>query len=504
MAARHDLCGCKKMNNLVARIRNCTRSARVIATWMVLFVVQSLTSAAIPQESATNPERRQAVDATNRRFLSALAAYKAEQYAAAQHELEPLVKSAPTSFEVNELLGLVYVAQGKQSEANRFLAKAVQLKPSVAEARTALATNLLALHRADDAELQFRRVVQMGPQSYDANHNLGEFYIETGRIGSAIPFLKHAQEINPSAYNNGYDLALALEQTDRFDDARQQLQKLISLRDSAELHSILGEVEEKSRNYVASAAQYEQAARMEPSEQNILNWGAELLLHQTFTPAIEVFKAGTQRFPQSAQLRNGLGIAFYGAGQIDDAVRAFFQASDLAPSNPLPLTFLGKACDGSSPDLAAQIRSRLQSLMNHDSQSAELSDDLAVCLWRGNAIDSRPELASQIESLLRHALTLDPNYADAYFRLGNLYAEQHRYEVAIAQYDRALQLGASSANIHYRLGQALARSGNDTRAQGEFATFERLRKSESDETNQEQDQIQQFVYTIRKSDTEQQ
>jgi len=489
------------MRNMIGRS---TRLARVIGMLTALFWVPALTSAAIPQERAANPQGRQIDDATNRRFLSALDAYKAEQYPVAQHQLESLVKSAPTSFEVNELLGLVYVAQGKQSEANRFLAKAVQLKPSVAEARTALATNLLSLHRADDAELQFKKVVQMDPQSYDANHNLGEFYVETGKIGSAIPFLKHAQEISPSAYNNGYDLALALEQTERFDEAREQLQKLITLQDSAELHSLLGEVEEKSRNYVASAAQYEQAARMEPSEQNILNWGAELLLHQTFVPAIEVFKAGTQRFPQSAQLHNGLGIAFYGAGQIDDAVHAFFQSSDLAPSNPLPLTFLGKACEAASADLAAQIRSRLQSLMSHDSQSAELSDDLAACLWKKGPIDSRPELAGQIESLLRHALALDPNYSDAYFRLGNLYAEQHRYEDAIAQYDRALQLGASSANIHYRLGQALARSGNSTRAQEELATFERLRKSESDATNQEQSQIQQFVYTIRKSDSEQQ
>lgn len=491
------------MWNVVGRFRTSTRLALVIGSWVALFAAQSLTSAAIPQESAANPERRQAEDETKRRFLSALAAYKAEQYAEARRELEPLVKSVPTSFEVNELLGLVYVAQGKQPEASRFLAKAVQLKPGVAEARTALATNLLALHRVDDAELQFKKVVQMEPHSYDANHNLGEFYIEVGKIGSAISFLKYAQEIDPSAYNNGYDLALALEQTERFNEARQQLQKLIALRNSAELHSLLGEVEEKSRNYVGSATQYEQAARMEPSEQNILNWGAELLLHQTFTPAIEVFKAGTQRFPQSAQLQNGLGISFYGAGQIDDAARAFFQASDLSPSNPLPLTFLGKACDGASPDTAAQIRSRLQGFADRGSQSAELSDDLAACLWRDGPIASKPELAGQIESLLKHALTLDPNYADAYLRLGNLYAEQHRYQDAIVQYDRALQFGASSANIHYRLGQALARSGNDTRAQQEFATFERLRKSESDATNQEQSQIQQFVYTIRKSDSEQ-
>lgn len=455
--------------------------------------------AAQPQAS----DRERTESETKREFLSALAAYKARQYAPAQRELEFLVKSAPSSFEVNELLGLVYVAQGKQNEANPFLAKAVQLRPTVAEARTALGTNLLTLGRVEQAERQFKRVVQMEPQSYDANHNLGEFYIQGGKLREAIPFLKRAQEITPSAYNNGFDLALALEQTGQFNEASEHLHKLINLHDSAELHSLLGEIEEKSRNYLSSAAQYEQAARMDPSEQNILNWGAELLLHQTFAAAIEVFRAGTVRFPQSAQLYNGLGIALYGAGEMDEAVRAYFRASDLAPSDPLPLTFVGKTCDGASSDLAAQIRSRLQTFLSHDATSAELNYDLAICLERGNPSHSNPQLSSQIESILKHSLTINPDYADAYFQLGNLYSERHSYEEAIVQYERALKVNANSANFHYRLGQALARAGNSARAQEEFTIFDRLRKTDTDATNKQQNQIQQFVYTIRKLDSNQ-
>lgn len=469
--------------------------------WPFLVQVPAWSSPA--SQNMPTTEHRQTKTRAKDGFLLALKAYKTQQYAAAQRELEPLVKSAPSSFEANELLGLVYVAQEKQQEANPFLAKAVQLNPKAAEARTRLATNLLALGRVDDAEIQFKKVLQIEPQSYDANHNLGEFYIQTGKLRDAIPFLKRAQEIDPSAYNNGYDLALAQEQTGQFKKASEQLQKLISLHDSAELHSLLGEVEEKSRNYLASAAQYDQAARMDPSEQNILNWGAELLLHQTFAAAIEVFKAGTVHFPQSAQLNNGLGIALYGAGQTDDAVRAYFRASDLVPSDPLPLMFLGKVCDSASPDLAAQIRSRLQSFLAHDFKSAELNYDLAVCLWRGNSVDSNPELATQIESLLKHSLVLDPNYADAYFQLGNLYSERHSYEEAIANYEHAIKVNPHSANFHYRFGQALARAGNSARAQEEFAIFDGLRKSESDATTKKQNEIQQFVYTIRKSDPSQ-
>jgi tetratricopeptide (TPR) repeat protein len=493
-----------EMYNVVPKFRALIRSTAVSGLLLLFLLAQPWAFATTAQHNTEHSGHDQEARGMSPQFLSALKAYRAQDYMTAQRQLEALVKSTPNSFEINELLGLVYVAQGKPHDANQFLAKAVKLRPKVAAARTALATNQLALHQEDQSEIQFKKVAQLEPKSYDANHNLGEFYIQIGKIADAIPFLTRAQEIDPAAYNNGYDLALALEQTGQLEKARQQLQKLISARDSAELRGLLGEVEEKLRNYVSSAAQYEQAVHMDPSEENILNWGAELLLHQTFVAAIEVFKAGTERFPQSAQLHNGLGIAFYGAGQMDNAADAFFRASDLTPSDPLPLSFMGKACDGTSPDLATRIRSRIQSFINHGAQSAELNYYLAVCLWKGNQVDSSPELTSQIEALLKRAITLDPNYADAYFQLGNLYAEQHKYQDAIVQYESALDVNGGSANIHYRLGQALARAGNGTRAQEEFAVFERLRKDESDATDKAQSQIQQFVYAIRKPDTNQQ
>jgi tetratricopeptide (TPR) repeat protein len=189
---------------------------------------------------------------------------------------------------------------------------------------------------------------------------------------------------------------------------------------------------------------------------------------------------------------------------MDEAVHAFLRASDLTPSDPLPLTFLGKACDGASAELSAQVRSRLQSFIAHDDHSAELNYYLAMCLWKGNQIESKSDLANEIGAHLRRALVLNPNYADAYFQLGNLDMEQHKYDEAIEYYERALKISADSANIHYRLGQASARAGDQTRAQEEFAIFERLRKTQSDATNKEQNQIQQFVYTMRKSDANQQ
>jgi tetratricopeptide (TPR) repeat protein len=463
----------------------------------LLFMVMIRAGAAAPPESV--PEQPGSSE-IHRRFTSALRAYQAHEYKSAQAELEPLVKSAPESFEIHELLGLVLVAQGEQRQANPFLARAVRLRPNLAEARTRLAENLVALGRWNEAEAQLKKVVALEARSYDANHNLGEFYIQSGKLAEAISFLERAQEIDPAAYNNGYDLALAFEESGRLDGARQELERLIAVHNTGELHSLLGEVEEKSRNYVRSAAEYEQAARMEPSEQNILSWGAELLLHQTFSPAIEVFKAGTTRYPGSARLENGLGIAFYGAGRMDEAAQTFLRASELNASDALPLILMGKACGGVSPDLAAQVRARLKTFIGRDARNADVRYYYALCLWRGDQSELGPELKAQIESLLKEALSLNPGHGDAYFQLGNLYADERHYPEAVEQYQHALGINPNAANTHYRLGQALARAGNAARAQEEFSLFERLRKRESDATNQEQNQIQQFVYTMRSSD----
>ncbi|MBZ5543637.1 MAG: tetratricopeptide repeat protein [Acidobacteriia bacterium] len=365
-----------------------------------------------------------------------MAAYREQRYAEALEELEWLLPRSPESFDVNELAGLVYVALSQDNKANPYLAKGVRLNPRSAPARTTLATNLMSLHRTNEAEAQFQKAVELEPDSYDANHNLGEYYVQMGRLAESIPYLRHSQQIKPTAYNNGYDLALALVHLGRIDEARLQLQKLLKLQDTGELHSLLGEVEEKAKNYVAAARQYELSARLDPSESNIFNWGAELLLHQTLEPAIAVFKAGLERYPQSIRLYIGLGIAY-----------------------------------SVSPTMADQVRAHLRRFMKLAPRDASAPYYYAMSLWQRDRGQQDPERLAEVESLLESAIRLDPQYTDAYLELGLLYASQHNYGAAIDQYRQALKTNSSLADAHYRLGQALVRMGDTAHAQQEFAVF---------------------------------
>ena len=232
----------------------------------------------------------------DREFQAAVGQYEAGQYAQAAAKLEALLPDAQQSFDVQELIGLVYSAQSLDAKAYPHLQKAVQLKPDSAAARTNLASNLVRTGKPDLAEAQLKKAVALEPRNFDANHNLGELYVQAGKIALAEPFLESAQRIDPSSYDNGYDLSLAYLETGRVSDARRSVHDLLRRKDTAELHNLLGEIEEKDGQFVTAANEFELAAHADPSESNLFDWGSELLLHRTLEPAVEVFTQAVARY----------------------------------------------------------------------------------------------------------------------------------------------------------------------------------------------------------------
>ena len=327
--------------------------------WCVFLALLGLmTLATAVPAAAADSEQTQRLD---RKFHAAVAQYESGRFAEAAAQLESLLHEVPESFEVHELLGLVYAAQSQDARANQHLEKAVRLKPDSAPARTNLAANLARMGKLDLAEEQFRKAVKLEPRNFDANHNLGELYAHSGKIVEAIPFLQQAQQINPSSYDNGYDLSLAYSLTGRPAEARRWSKICCRKKNTAELHNLLGEIEEQDGKFVAAANEFEAAAHMDPSESNLFDWGSELLLHRTLGPAVEVFQHATERYPGSPRLAIGLGMAFYSRGNYDDAVKSLLRAADLNPYDPRCYLFLSKAYD-SSPSQADEVTRALPPL----------------------------------------------------------------------------------------------------------------------------------------------
>jgi len=443
------------------------------------------------QEAAGGPNER-----LDRQFQVALAQYESGRFAEAATALEALLRTVPESFEVHELLGLVYSAQSQDAKATAHLEKAVRLKPDSAAARTNLATNLARRERYPFAEEQFKKALELEPQNYDASHNLGELYVRGGKVAAATPYLEQAQRIKPDSYDNGYDLALAYIVTSRLADARQLLQNLLKQKDSAELHNLLGEVEEKDGKFVAAANEYELAAHIDPSESNVFDWGSELLLHRTLDPAIQVFQNAAERYPNSPRMAIGLGIAYYSRGNYDDAVKSLLKAADLSPADPRVYPFLSRAYD-SSPSQADEVIARFRRFAEQQPGNGRAQYYYAMSLWKGKRAQDPNLDLTQIGALLKKSIALDPSLAEAHLQLGNLYSEQGKYADSIPEYQRALGLNSDLADAHYRLGQAYVHTGDKERAQEQLQVYQKIREQHLADIEKQRAEVRQFVYAAK-------
>ncbi len=428
-------------------------------------------------------------------FAAAVSDYESGQFAKAASELESLTRRLPSSFRVQELLGLVYSAESRNLEANLHFRRAVQLRPGSAAARANLAINLSRLGRKSQAEAEFKQALRMDPGSYQLNENFGQFCLRSGKLAEAVPYLAKAENAHPT-YENGYNLALAYFKTGRPREAKAEIQGLLKTKDTAGLHSLLGEVDEKLGDFIAAANEYQQAARMDPTESNIFDWGAELLVHHTLDPALEVFSEGVKRYPDSPRLEVGLGLAYYWHERFDDAVKALLRAIDLSPSDPRVYYFLSEAY-GRAPSQAPEVIEHFRRFAELRPRDGKAQFYYAMSLWKGNETATSGAVLNQVEILLKKAASLDPELAQAHFALGSLNAQEGKFQLAVREYERAIKLDPNNAAAHYRLGQMYMRIGRRELAQQEFQVHQRLYRQQRAESIKEHNQIRKFVYSLK-------
>jgi tetratricopeptide (TPR) repeat protein len=332
---------------------------------------------------------------------------------------------------------------------------------------------VLSSEGAENAILENAR---LHPGDFSANHAAGEYLVANKNLRSAIPYFEKAWQIDSANYVNGYDLALAYFETGSKQKSREIVQSLIRRQDKADLHNLLGDIEESEGRVNQAARQYELAARMDPSEKNLFDLGSDLLKHRSFSPALKVFQFGVERYAASAELRVGLGIAFYSLGQYDQAVQTLCQAVDADPKDTRALDFLGKMYD-ISPQYAEQVTRRLAHFASIYPDNSAANYYYALSLRKRSLNAAAETEQREAETYLVKAAKLNPEFADAHYELGLLYEDEKRDQDAIRQYELAVACQSGLAKAHYRLGRLYQKSGRELLAQKEFETMKALKDS---------------------------
>ncbi len=346
-------------------------------------------------------------------------------------------------------------------------------------------------------ENKLRARVEQTPDSFAANHQLGDFYLHAGKAGQAIASLKTAYQINPKDFPNSYDLALAYGANGDLVPARDLAATILaSAEHPADVHRLLGDLDERTGDPLAAVREFEAAATLDPSEANYFAWGTELLEHRAVSPAMMVFKKGSMAHPTSVRMLVGLSTALYSRGTYDEAARQICRASDLQPDDLTPYRIIGKMQE-ISPTALPCSEPKLARFLKNQPGNALANYYFAVSLWKRDRDARTPADSQQAETLLKKSLVIDPQLGEAYLQLGILYAAQGHTDRAIAVYRKATEVTPRLSEPHYRLSQLYRRTGETEKAEQEVQLYTQLEKTEADAVERQRREVQQFLIVLK-------
>jgi len=293
-----------------------------------------------------------------------------------------------------------------------------------------------------------------------------------------------------------YETALACRDKGDFAGAREQVRKALATADDAEGHRLLGELDERLNEPLDAVREYEQATRMDPSEQNYFEWGTELMLHKADEPAVEVFTRGSSAHPNSARMLTGLGVALYSGGSWEEAARRLCEASDLKPADPAPYLFLGKMEKTARTPLSCSEQ-KLARFAKEQPGNALANYYYAISVWNRAKGSENPADLKRVEALLERSVAIDPKLDEAFLQLGILHFAGGDFERAIGDYKKAMEVNPNLGEAHRQLGLAYQRTGEKIKAQLEFAAYEQIEKTQAAERERERRELRQFLIILK-------
>jgi tetratricopeptide (TPR) repeat protein len=308
--------------------------------------------------------------------------------------------------------------------------------------------------------------------------SIGEYYLHEERWQESAHWLTMAYQLSGGSEQTGYELAFAQMQSGALESSKQQIEQLLARADTARLHNLLGEVEDRRASYLDAAREYHGAAELDPSETYIFDLATFLLQHKKYEGfldgSIKFFRYGVSKYPKSSSLTVGLGVALYASEQYDDAVKVLCEAVDLNPDDRRPVEFLGKARKV-SPELAAEVDRRLEVFAERYPENAATNYYYAFSLWqRGGGQEGNNQ--EKIERLLRKAETKAPKWYEPHYQLGVLYESEKRYGEAIQEMQNTVVLEPEFSAAHFQLAVLYSRTGDKQKAMREAAVVKRLKE----------------------------
>lgn len=416
----------------------------------------------------------------------------------------------PDEFRWTYLLGTVYIEKGSPEEARGTLERALEIDPDYTAAWIRLGDTLLDLNEPEAAKAAFDRATELGGESAAARFGLGRAHAALGDDAAAARDLRRALELQPEASAMRYPLAQALRRLGGTEAAEAELAVLGNRRVRIEDPIIeqLSDVKTVSalRVLISMAADPDRV-----SAPQLLGFALTHLgkVHGTAEQLVKV----TDELAQSSEPRaSELGRLHYvlagllvNEGRDSEAIEHFRRALDYDDGLVDARVKLGNAL-ARNGDLAA-AEAEFDRALGQDPSNRDLRmKQTTVLLNRGRVKEAMQELDALIRedpqdpvARIRRAEVLEaagsperaaaaydealgaelPATAQAriYHARGAFHRRQGRFEAAMEDFRRALELDRELQSARLDLAAVLGHLGRYQDAAGQYAQVSAARPS---------------------------
>ena len=136
----------------------------------------------------------------------------------------------PDLAEAHNDLGVVLGARGRFAEAASAFERAVALRPDYAEAHNNLAGALRRLGKTEKAVAHYERVAALAPNSAGAHNNLANAWLELHRLDAALAHYDRAIALAPEFAPAHYNRGVALRGLSRFVEAAVSFERALAIQ----------------------------------------------------------------------------------------------------------------------------------------------------------------------------------------------------------------------------------------------------------------------------------
>jgi tetratricopeptide (TPR) repeat protein len=429
------------------------------------------------------------------------ALFEAKQPAAAKRALNQVAvpQDSESAVKYHSLAGAIAASlQDGASAAQSFLL-AYAINPGSFDIYLALVQASLSSGTVASEAAPSRQALPAPPDNLTANQNLalGLLFLSHDAYQDAIPRLEQARQQDESNETATLNLALAYKDVGKSAAAIDLTRRALETKPSGALYDMLAELQEASGQYLDAVQNYQRAVELDPTNEDYyFDLGMEYLSHFTFGPALEVYRVGTRKFPTSSRQYLGLAFSHYAVREYPQAADAFTKALEIDPESPAVLKAWNTVLTSLSPADWDAILPRLSRLAQTHPQSPDLAFCYGAALFRSEFAKGTKgglDRLDRPQMFLEKSVKLRPDFAVARIELAGLYAARKQDQKAVDEYLEAIREDPKSDIPHYRLGQIYRQMSKLDLATAELSRYQELSRLHQEEIKRNRSAIQQFI-----------